>query len=111
MGLTSFLPLIALAVIILFLFYILPRRKKSRPSENVSRGLYHAETALLACSVAFFAALSIEKAAPLFVPPAHHAWMRIVYPWLNGLFWGSLLACAVVHLVLKQKNHKGGNQA
>ena len=53
MGLTSFLPIIALAVIILFLFYILPRRKKSCPSDNVSRGLYHAETALLACSVAF----------------------------------------------------------
>ena len=49
MGLTSFLPLIALAVIILFLFYILPRRKKACPSDDAFRRLYHAETALLGC--------------------------------------------------------------
>lgn len=99
MGLTRLLPLIALAVIILFLFYILPRRKKTCPSDDASRRLYYLETALLTCSVIFFAALS---AAPLFGPASHGPWLR-VHPWLNGLFWVSVLACAAVHFVLKKK--------
>lgn len=95
--------LIAIILLLVFLFYYLPRHRKYQPPDHTSDVFYRAEPLLLGCAIVCFLISAIDPILPMGKLLGPHVWARFLHPLVNAVFWISMILWAGVHLFLKRK--------